>query len=236
MGSFESIICKNCGKQVMDLEFFLDTPTTCSQCNDPTQEITTTQAEVDFDRDALLDKNKVHIDDPWAANNLKKLIVSFLEQLFDNRYQEIVILCIGTDRSTGDSLGPLIGNNLNKSISAKVPVFGTLNNPVHATNLKEKLKLIKEKYPNPFILAIDAGLGRNSSVGSISVEQGPLKPGSGVNKELPPVGDMHITGLVNIGGYMEYFVLQSTRLSLVFKMAKVISRGINWGLRNLNYI
>ncbi len=42
---------------------------------------------------------------------------------------------------------------------------------------------------------------------------------------------MHLTGLVNIGGYMEYFVLQSTRLSLVMKMSDIISYGIYAGIR-----
>ena len=37
---------------------------------------------------------------------------------------------------------------------------------------------------------------------------------------------MHITGLVNVGGYMEYLVLQSTRLSIVFKMAEIISAAL----------
>jgi len=43
---------------------------------------------------------------------------------------------------------------------------------------------------------------------------------------LPPVGDMHITGIVNVGGFMEYFVLQNTRLSLVMKMSHIIAEAI----------
>lgn len=128
-------------------------------------------------------------------------------------------------------MGPLTGSRLNKFTSSEVPVFGTLKEPVHATNLQEKMKHINNRYQNPFILAIDAGLGNNDSIGSINIKPGPLKPGSGVNKDLPLIGNMHITGLVNIGGYMEYFVLQSTRLHLVMKMAKTISRGVNWGLK-----
>ena len=50
-----------------------------------------------------------------------------------------------------------------------------------------------------------------------------MKPGAGVNKDLPPVGDIHLTGIVNVGGFMEYFVLQNTRLSIVFHMADVIA-------------
>lgn len=48
----------------------------------------------------------------------------------------------------------------------------------------------------------------------------------GVSKTLPPVGDIHVTGIVNVGGYMEYLVLQNTRLSVVIRMAEVISKAL----------
>jgi putative sporulation protein YyaC len=64
------------------------------------------------------------------------------------------------------------------------------------------------------------------NVGVIQVLDGPVKPGAGVNKELPAVGDIHITGIVNVSGFMEFFVLQNTRLNLVMKMAKTIANGI----------
>ena len=57
-----------------------------------------------------------------------------------------------------------------------------------------------------------------------------IKPGAGVKKNLPPVGDMHITGIVNLGGFMEYIVLQNTRLSLVMNMAETISSAVYFGL------
>ncbi|MGB4514418.1 MAG: DUF1256 domain-containing protein, partial [Bacillota bacterium] len=37
----------------------------------------------------------------------------------------------------------------------------------------------------------------------------------------------HVTGIVNVGGYMEYLVLQNTRLSVVAKMAEVISKALS---------
>ena len=64
-------------------------------------------------------------------------------------------------------------------------------------------------------------------VGCISVGNGPIKPGAGLKKELPAVGDMHITGVVNTGGFMDFLVLQSTRLSVVMKMADIIARGLH---------
>lgn len=141
-------------------------------------------------------------------------------------FQEIVLVNIGTDRSTGDSLGPLIGSRLLKYSFSDIHLYGTLDNPVHAMNLEETLKNIHETYYNPYIVGIDACLGQVSSVGCIQIGHGPLKPGAGVKKELPSVGNIHITGIVNVGGFMEYFVLQNTRLSLVINMAEVIAKGI----------
>lgn len=144
--------------------------------------------------------------------------------------KKIVVLCVGSDRSTGDSLGPLIGYKLEKFNLKNVEICGTLNNPVHATNLAEKIHEITVKNNNPFILAIDASLGRKDHIGFITLSNGPLKPGLGVNKELPSVGDVHITGIVNFSGMMEGLLLQTTRLSMVMKLADSISKAILYAL------
>lgn len=135
----------------------------------------------------------------------------------------LVVVCIGTDRSTGDCLGPLVGTSLARYRSSMFHLYGTLDEPVHAMNLKETLQTIYETHDDPYIIGIDACLGQSSSVGSIQVSDGPLRPGAGVHKELPPVGDIHITGIVNVGGFMEYFVLQNTRLSLVMRLSDIIA-------------
>ncbi|HHT06772.1 MAG TPA: spore protease YyaC [Hydrogenispora sp.] len=137
-----------------------------------------------------------------------------------------VLLCIGTDRSTGDSLGPLVGTKVEDHLPPQVTVYGTLDRPVHAVNLEATIKEIEENFTNPFIIAVDACLGRTESIGYINIKPGPLYPGTGVNKHLPAVGQMHIVGVVNVGGFMEYLVLQNTRLSLVMRMAEVISTGL----------
>ncbi|MBT2638710.1 spore protease YyaC [Bacillus sp. ISL-39] len=166
---------------------------------------------------------KINHEDELAA---EKLASEILDHLPNFSTRPIVFVCIGTDRSTGDSLGPLIGTLLEEKEIAPYHVYGTLDDPIHAVNMDAKLAEIKEKHFNPFIIGIDACLGRLKSVGSIQVGNGPVKPGAGVNKELPEVGNMHITGIVNVSGFMEFFVLQNTRLNLVLKMAKTIANGI----------
>jgi len=158
----------------------------------------------------------------------KKFYQSIKAELsnIEKAYNEICVACIGTDRSTGDSLGPLVGHKLSKN--KFVSVVGTLENPLHARNLNEFIDSVGEK---TLVIAVDACLGRMDHVGYLTIGEGPLKPGSGVNKDLPPVGDMHITGIVNYGGFMDFLVLQNTRLSLVMKMADVIANGLQKALK-----
>jgi putative sporulation protein YyaC len=173
-----------------------------------------------FDRRA---KARISHDDLHAAEHLAEELIDHIPSVTQ---RPIVFICIGTDRSTGDSLGPLVGTLLEEKNLKVFHVYGTLDDPIHAVNLAEKLKEIQAKYVDPYIIGIDACLGRIKNVGVIQVGTGPVKPGAGVNKELPAVGDIHITGIVNVSGFMEFFVLQNTRLNLVMKMAKTIANGI----------
>ena len=173
------------------------------------------------------------MDDKYAVRDLQKIIYNQIKSEY-HLYKNLIILCIGTDRSTGDSLGPLTGTILKKNKYLPVNIYGTIDDPVHANNLDQSIKNINKKYIRPYIIAIDAGLGKKTSVGCVDVKDGPLKPGTGVNKTLTHVGNMHITGLVNVSGYMEYLVLQSTRLSIVMKMAEIIAGGLEASIRMIN--
>lgn len=145
-------------------------------------------------------------------------------------HNNIIILCIGTDRVTGDSLGPLIGHKLKSTCRKSATIYGTLDDPIHAKNISETIKEIYYKHNNPLVIAIDACLGRMDHVGYITIAKGFIRPGAGVNKELPSVGDIAITGIVNFGGLMDMLILQNTRLNIVMKMAEIISFGINRSL------
>ncbi|MCC5909539.1 MAG: spore protease YyaC [Clostridiaceae bacterium] len=164
------------------------------------------------------------------------LFTEYLQKYYNSSYSNLVFLCIGTDRSTGDALGPLVGYKLEKPLlrHENIHVYGTLDEPVHAKNLKDYIDKIYSIFENPFIIAIDACLGRMERVGYITMGDGPISPGAGVNKILPSVGDLHVMGIVNLGGYMEYMILQNTRLNLVMKMADTISEGIKFSLWKLN--
>lgn len=155
--------------------------------------------------------------------NAKKVISDEVMSWFPVSPKEYVVVCVGTDRSTGDSLGPLTGTLFSESKPRHMTVYGTLHQPVHATNLHEYIDKIHSNHSNPFIIAIDACLGKTSSVGYIIADKSPLKPGAALNKHLPELGDIHLTGVVNVSGFMEYSVLQNTRLALVKDMANELA-------------
>lgn len=167
-------------------------------------------------------ETRVHVDDPAGREILGKAIAAHLAS-FAPSPEPVTLVCVGSDRSTGDALGPLVGTRLSRTAPPGLTVYGTLERPVHAANLAERLADLRRQGKDRLVVAVDACLGRAENVGTVCVKSGPLKPGSGVNKALPPVGRFHIVGVVNVGGFMEYFVLQNTRLSLVMRLAELIA-------------
>ena len=144
--------------------------------------------------------------------------------------QTLIFLCIGSDRATGDSLGPLIGYKLEQHPNQNYLVYGTLENPVHAKNLATVVEEIHSRYKNPYIIAIDASLGKQAHIGYYTLGVGSLKPGAGVGKDLISVGDVFITGIVNLSGLLDRMLLQTTRLHTVMSLADRIYLGIRYGL------
>ncbi len=145
------------------------------------------------------------------------------EHLKENIERNTIIVCIGTDRCIGDSLGPLVGTLL-KRADLNIPVYGTLKHPIHAVNLKEEMKRINNIHRGAHIIAIDACLGEESLIGCIQIRPGPIFPGKGVGKKLPSVGDISIVGIVDKFSDEEYFPIHNIRLNLVMDMAEIISK------------
>lgn len=92
------------------------------------------------------------------------------------QYSNILFVCIGTDRITGDAFGPLVGYKLKKLFvdAERINIIGDLENPIVANNIVSTLNEIEREYSNPFIIAVDSALSIPSRVGSISVQEGAL--------------------------------------------------------------
>ncbi|MFB5195968.1 spore protease YyaC [Neobacillus sp. KR4-4] len=150
--------------------------------------------------------------------------VNKLKEVLSNTSREVIFLCVGSDRSTGDSLGPIVGTML-KEMDLPFPVYGTLEKPVHALNINKILKEINQTHNNPFILGIDACLANERQIGFIFLKEGSLIPGMAVNKKLPHVGEYHMKAVVN---YLDPLSpaqsLNNTRLFTVMTIAEVMSK------------
>ncbi|SDG75641.1 putative sporulation protein YyaC [Planococcus glaciei] len=161
-----------------------------------------------------------------TGNEEMGLLIAKLKSIFAEAKQqerEVVFLCIGSDRYIGDSLGPLIGSMMQEN-GISHTVYGTLEEPVHAFNLKATLKDIYRQNRNPLVISIDASLGTKEQVGNVLFNEGPLVPGKALEKMLPEVGDYHFQGIVN---YLDPLpssqFLNDTRLHTVMKLAKLIT-------------
>jgi putative sporulation protein YyaC len=173
--------------------------------------------------------NYVAVKETTEEIEIEKMANKFKEAL-SKTSNEVIFLCIGSDRSTGDSLGPLVGTML-KEKNIPFPVYGTLQNPVHALNIKKVLKDIQDTHKEPFILGIDACLGEENQIGFIFLKEGSFIPGNALNKVLPSVGDYHMKAIVNyLDPISPMQSLNNTRLYTVMKLAEIMTKIIIQGV------
>lgn len=163
-------------------------------------------------------KRKVYYKSLNAYNEIGMFIKNYFSK-------NTIIVCIGTDKCVGDCLGPLVGTFLLEK-NFPLPVYGTLENPIHALNLDKKLKEINKLHPSASIIGIDACLGDIKSIGEIHSRDYSIHPGKGVGKSLPDVGIASIIGIVDACENPELFTSRSIRLNLIFEMAKVICNSL----------
>lgn len=161
----------------------------------------------------------------------------FNEKIYNlkyGNYSEIVFLCIGTDRITGDSFGPLVGNKLKKMFSdssryKNIMVIGTLSSPVSATNIEKEITNIYSFCKKPYIVAIDSALSKKENIGKVLISDGGMFIGRGLNKNIKPIGNISIKGVVAKDckiPKMNFTMLQNTSLNLVMNLAEETANGI----------
>lgn len=165
----------------------------------------------------------VHFQDTGAARGLAAAMMEQYRQ--DQRVGSPsmpVFFLVGANSSTGDALGPFVGWFLQRKGFTGL-YKGDLTDPVHATNLKEKLSEVwyqaMKLGRQPYIIAVDAAVGR---AGRVTVNRGALKPGAGMGKTLPPVGNVHVMG----GTAAFPFGIWFAALDQTVGMAETIADGI----------
>ena len=152
-----------------------------------------------------------------------KGISDALNRLYQTPYP--VIICVGSDLIIGDSLGPIVGNELIKRLN-NVYVYGTLDNPIPAKETNVVYNNVKKLHPKSQILVVDAAVGSKNDVGTIKVTDKGIKPGLGVNKDLKTLGDVSIIGIVAEKQNELNSLFYQTRFSLIYRLSQEIINGI----------
>ena len=154
-------------------------------------------------------------------------VVIALKKLICESKAPPVVICVGSDLSVGDSLGPVTGTKLKEKLKdLNVFIYGTLSKPITAHEIKYTQDFIRRTHPDSPVIAIDAAVGVAGDIGLIKIAKRSLKPGSGANKKLAKLGDISIMGIVAEKSLFNYALFSSTRLNMVYRMAEIIAEGV----------
>ena len=160
-----------------------------------------------------------------AQNALAPLVLAkCLRASLLKTYVRPAIVCVGSDRVAGDSLGPLTGSILQKC-GADAFLYGTLGRTVTAREVPALGAFLQKTHPKSPVLAIDAAVGSAEEVGLVKLSGAPLYPGSGTNKQLGSLGDASILGIV-ARREEGFAALDRVRLGTVCRMAEVIAEAV----------
>lgn len=127
---------------------------------------------------------------------VQNLESKFYRMALKNCFSKVIFVCIGTNRMTGDSFGPKVGDNL-KSKFQNIPnieVYGTANEPVHFLNAQKYLQTINKE--NACIIVIDSAFASYQNIGNTYVNWGGMKLGKAFQKEFYFPANMNIKTVI----------------------------------------
>lgn len=137
-----------------------------------------------------------------------------------------VILCIGTPKIVGDSLGPRVGDLLVRDYGVNAYVYGKTAFPVTGVNCKAYFAHIRTHHPDSLVIAVDACVGAESEVGKIKYSLDGLRAGSALGKLLGSFGDIGFLGVVAAKGEDNLRSLSSVNEGAVQALSEKIAKKI----------
>lgn len=159
------------------------------------------------------------------------MFVNDLKSKMNNKDKVIIFLCIGTNKVTGDSLGPIVGTNLQKMLKGnkRIKVFGNMNNPINALNIKENIDYINKMYMDKYIIVIDSAVSDKNLIGEIFITRNKTILGNGINNKISEIGDISIKCSVCKDEYSSvnnFKSLQNVPKRFIKNLANIVSIGI----------
>ena len=158
----------------------------------------------------------------WELNNIINI---------KNKNNDIIFLCIGTNKVIGDSFGPSVGENLKKCMQTKknIKVIGDYENIICYANIEKIIKKIKQSYKRSLIIVLDSALSNESDIGKIFIQNRGLKYAEGLGKKNNIIGNISIKAVVgkNCNNCIKNFKqLKNASIDKIKYMSSLVSSGI----------
>jgi len=147
-----------------------------------------------------------------------------------------VFVCVGSDRVVSDMIGPLTAEYLVNKFAVPAYVYGRLNNPIVADNLKSAFEFIEREHKGKQIIVIDATLGKLKEIGQVKVVNGGCIPAGGFGKNSKIYGDISILAVVNTYGIDAKTFLSCAKFNEVHSLAKLMAECIDKAINMAKYI
>lgn len=109
---------------------------------------------------------------------------------------KLLFLCIGSEKISGDSVGPIVGSLLKDKYKLPFPVLGTEDKPVNGINLPHYVDNIRTYFPEHKIIAIDSAVGSKRDMWSVKIKKGGVVAGGAIASKNPRIGDIGILAVV----------------------------------------
>ena len=156
------------------------------------------------------------------------------EQTKNKTINNITLLCIGTSKVIGDSIGPLVGTHLKQTLntSRKIAILGDCENNIHYKNINEHINRINKNNNTSHkktIIVIDSALSSKDNIGKIILQNKSLKFGEGIKKKSKNIGDISIKAVIEENTnnrLINFYKLKKASVENVRIMADIISEGI----------
>lgn len=151
------------------------------------------------------------------APNTKGSLAKFLSEYF--LHNDIVLLCLGTDKLVGDCLAPLVAEKLRQN-EFPFYIYGGLNAPITAQNAQFAYDFIRTIHPTSKIILVDSmATTKQANLGDLVVTKEYL--GAFRNLEIYP--DLCIYGVTSL---LHNNLLNCARLRNVEFLANLICNSI----------
>ena len=108
-----------------------------------------------------------------------------------------IFVCIGSPRIIFDSVGPMVGSKLQ---DLGYEVYGTLDNPIHGTNVKDYWHDIIKKIDKNKVVSIDAALSSKLEPGNLVHRRKGIIPRAGIDDSFNDI-EIGSNSIVGIVGY-----------------------------------